>query len=209
MDKYTKIPIWENLRRIAKLKQFRKLVKTYFSGISYPNYGETLVSNKANEARPLINRMSSEISSIVSSSNESTKVIHYPAPAIGGFVTKIDLIENIFNLEDYDIEPDVIIDCIDKSIGVYEYNKTQSIFRTINPVYWFGRLFTFIATVPFRLLTSAGFQTQKVEHTFLGKFIGLFFQIVIALGALLTILQILGYNNLISFIRKVIDVNLR
>ena len=209
MNKYTKIPIWENLRRITRLEKFRKLVEIYFSGISYPGYGEIIVSDKANEVRPLINKMAAEASSIISASNESTKVIHYPAPAVGGFVTKIDLIENIFNLEGYDIEPNAVIDCIDKSIGVYEYNKTQSLLRTINPVYWFGRLFTFIATIPFRLLTSAGFQTQKVEHTFLGKFISLLFQIVIVMGAFLTILQILGYNDIISFIRKGIDVNLR
>lgn len=204
MENYNKIPIWENLNRITYLKKFRQLINDYFLGAQY-DYTGVRLDSKAEKARPEINKMSLRVSKYILKAGISTEITHFPAPAIGGYVTRIDLIFNLFNLPDYDVLPIEVIDLIDKAIGVYEEDKLSAFFRSINPLFWLKKLLAKIALAPFSLLSLAGFESEKIRKSLIGKLLSLLFQLVALIASIVTILQILGYNDAIKNLRSLID----
>lgn len=205
MNYYTQIPIWENLRRGSYLQEFRKLVTSYFENTSYDYLGGEEVDDKALKTRAEINKMSSLAGKFIQAAGISTKITHYPAPAVGGYVTNIDVIFNIFNLHNYDILPIHVIDDIDKAIGVYEADKSSAMVRTFNPFFWLGKLLSKISSIPFTLLKIAGFESEKIRKSLIGKLLSLLFQVVALIASIMTILQVLGYNETIKTLRGVLD----
>lgn len=102
---------------------------------------------------------------------QAANVIYTDPPAIGGRRSNLNLLDNIFNLQNYDIEPQIIIDFIDQAIGVYERDFTSSIIRTFNPLFWAGKVLEAIASVPFMVLGRLGLPQQKIESSPLGVII--------------------------------------
>jgi hypothetical protein len=115
------------------------------------------------------------------------------------------LIDNLFNLNNYHIAPISALDIVDKSLGIYRSDEISSVLRTINPFFWILQVFYWFGSIPFKLLANAGFNAEKIANTFGGKILKLLFEIIGILAAILTILQILGYSNLIQIIKERID----
>jgi|TARA_R100001143_G_scaffold63527_2_gene71384 hypothetical protein len=192
MKSYKKIPIWENSRRLNKLYNFRGLIIEYFNNSRLEWMAdERIEENDAREARVAINRSMDEVHAIILYSGISPSLIWTPPPAVGGYRQNIDLIQNVFNLHAFRIEPNNILDFIDRSIGVYESNRVPSIFRALNPFFYAGLLFDALVDIPFVFIGKLGVNKEKAESSVIGKTVkGALYLITVA-AAFLTILQLL------------------
>ena len=163
MRHYTKILIWENRKRLNKLIEFRELIIEYFN-----NHRNTVA---AHVARGNINRCMSKVHSIVLQSGISPVLTWRAPPIAGGYSAKIDLIINIFNLDDYFTEYDSVLDLIDRSIGIYESNAKSALTRTFNPFFYVGLVLDFISRLPFIALGKLGANQQRLEMSKFGRLI--------------------------------------
>lgn len=195
MKHYKRIFIWEDKKRIDILLNFRKLVIDYFNNIKRLGFGYRGVKeNKiSSQTRVEINQIINKVHSVIVASGINPSMYYSPPPAVGGLAGNIDLVQNIFNLYHFDIEPNFLLDFIDRSIGIYQENLAPSLLRTINPFYWMYLFLEFIAGLPFKLLGIAGFNQAKIEDALIGRFIKLIFALITVIASFLTILHLLGY----------------
>lgn len=164
-----------NYIAISELEDFKKLITEYFENISYSDLNpfEIFDTRETLKLREKINQQVARIQSILCDIGEEPSITYKAPPAIGSFVVKIKPFENVFHLAQYDIYPQALIDFLDNGIGRYKDDKVPSILRTFNPFYWLGRLLEAIASVPFYLIGSVGFDEKKISESFIGKLIKL------------------------------------
>lgn len=199
MNFYTKIPIWENKRRIKKLTEFRELVQTYFNNSRKDWRTENRIEEEeAQKARVEINLRLDEVHKLILMSGRNPSVTSLPPAATGGYITNIDLIYNIFVLDRHYRGPQsFIFDLIDRSIGIYQSNQFQAWVRTFNPIFYLEILLDGMASLPFILLGKIGFDQNRAEASFIGKVLkgsmyGILWLVSVPAG-LLTILYYLDY----------------
>jgi len=165
---------------------------------------DRIENDKAKQIRTEINRMINKVHKVVILTNVNPAVFYTPPPAIGGYATNVDLVINIFNLQRFQINPQSLIDCIDRAIGVYENDFIPSFLRTINPFYWFLCILDYIVSLPFALIGKLGFNQQKIETSFFGKLFKIIIQLILGTAAFLTILDKTGYlDHFIKLIKKI------
>jgi len=192
-NNYKKIPIWENRKRIKELIEFRTDIVTYFNNLeSYAIMG-VKENDIAKKIRAKINGKLDKIHSYFDDTEVYPTLIHRAPPAIGGYIESVDLLLNIFTLHQFpEINPKSIVDYIDRLIGVYKSDTVIAWFRTINPLWWLFLLIEFIASIPFKILESAGLNRAKIEGAILGKIFKAIFEITMWIAALLTIKHFLN-----------------
>jgi hypothetical protein len=194
MNYYKKILPWENSRRLEKLVEFRCMVIGYFNSSRFEWMADGRIeSPEAQETRVKINRMMDEVHNIFLYAGINPSIRHTPPPAIGGYIQSIDLVQNIFNLDRFQITPPTLLDFIDRTIGVYENNKRPAVLRVINPFFYIGIIFDWVARLPFMLIGRAGFNRQKAEGSLIGHAIKGSIYIITVLASLLTVLHLLDY----------------
>src|SRR6266487_876815 len=97
---YTRIPIWENRRRVAVLKRFRQLVADYEANIEFPSWMAGTTEPHENEhatmARTDINFLLEDVHRIIYAASLRPVVTWTPPPAIGGYVQQVSIFENLF-----------------------------------------------------------------------------------------------------------------
>jgi len=195
MKQYKKIPIWENLRRTNFLIEFSNLVVEYINKDKF--VGDDSSSPKYEEVQKIrkkINLKSNEARSIILSSGITLGITQTEPSAIGGRAFHYDLINDIFFLlEQPFFDYRAITDCLERSIGIYEADKTNAFWRTRNPFYWLISILEFIISIPFKILGYAGLDQEKIESSFLGKLIKAIFYLITVFAALLIILEKLGF----------------
>ena len=188
---YTKILVWENERRLNKLIEFRQLVIEYFNN-SRPTGWENssrIEEDAAREARFKINLVRDELHSIILNSG-IIPILSWTAPAaIGGYVREIDLIENIFNLNGLQIEPNHVLDCIDRAVGKYDSNRKSAFVRMFNPFFYLGLVLYVISVLPFIAIGKLGFNQYKAERSVIGKLVKGVLYLIPVVAACLAILQ--------------------
>lgn len=194
MKYYKKILVWENNRRIEKLVEFRNLVIEYFNN----SRAEWMVDGRIEEeaarvARVKINRIMDETHDIILNSGINPMITWTPPPAVGGYVRNVDLIQNVFNLHGLSIGPDVVMDFLERSIGIYESNHKPSLIRTFNPFFYIGLAFDAISELPFIAIGKLGFNRQKVESSVIGRMFKGILYLITVIATFLTILQLLDY----------------
>ncbi|MCB5235043.1 MAG: hypothetical protein LHW60_07385 [Candidatus Cloacimonetes bacterium] len=146
---YKHITCFQNKKRSEFLKQYRDFVLDYFDNIG--DYMDGRFENeRARQLRSIINHDMEKAVQIVRAANLTN---HYEAHDryIGMYV--YDIVGNLFDLP-VGISYMIVIDLFNNAIGVYENDRTRSILRTINPVFYVDHLFRFIASVvlyPIRL----------------------------------------------------------
>jgi len=160
---------WQNLLRQQALKNYRQQVERYFELVDYDIDRNIIDTAESKRVRQFLNREAEKILTIFKDVNFSVNVVHTPPPAIGGLVQRINLIDNLFNLQHYDIEPQALIDMIDQVLGVYERDFVMSVVRTFNPLYWLGKVLEIMASLPFYILGRLGFERNKLERSSTGK----------------------------------------
>ena len=126
--------------------------------------------NKNTENKPVqitstdINLALVEIHHIITSSGISTKFIYTAPPFLGGRSTKFDLIFDMFNLYEFGIPPQKVVDIIEISIGVYESNRTKSISRMFNPFFWLGWVADAISEVLFDVMENSVLAARMLKN---------------------------------------------
>lgn len=193
MKPYKKIFIWENIKRTNELISFRDLIVQYFGNAPYSWKVDGRIENdKAVKIRNQINLVISKIRSYIKAADVQSVQFYTPAPLIGGFSGRIDILSNIFK-ENLGINHKEQLDIIDRAMGVYLNDKVNSWIRTFNPFFWIYLILDFLVTLPFKLLGLAGFNQVRIENSLLGKIFKIIFSVISVGAAFLTILEKLGY----------------
>lgn len=194
MRHYTKILIWENNRRLNKLIEFRKLIFAYFdnSRVEWITDGR-IEEIAAHEARVKINRAMREISSMIFQSGMAPTLHWIPPATVRAHVVNVNLIENIFRLDELFIDPRHVLDIIDRSIGIYDSNAKWARIKIFNPLFYIGLVLDFISDLPFIALGKLGFNRQKARSSAIGRIVKGVLYLITILAAFLTTLHHLGY----------------
>lgn len=205
MRHYTKILIGENKRRLNKLREFRSLMIRYFNNSQVGLGGGRVEGSAAKEARREINRLKDEIHSIILNSGIDPGFSWTPPSAVRGDETKIDLIEEIFNLDQFDIGPNNLLACIDRAIGKYDSSRKSAFVRTFNPFFYLGRVLDAITDLPFIIIGILGFNRQKIKTSAVGRLVKGILYLIIIVAVLLTILHLLDFVEPIKqFLHKLL-----
>ncbi len=171
--------IFDNNNSRKSLELFKKLITKYFSTVEYAEFSPDLIDNdKSLPIRDQINKNAGKVKQLLMDADIYPSVTYCPPPAIGGPVVHIDMMENIFNLSRYEIEYQALIDMVDRAYGNYESDIPMAILRTVNPFYWLGKILELIASIPFQLLGSVGFNRKQLEFSFVGKLVKLIIKVV-------------------------------
>ena len=206
MRYHTKILVWENARRLNKLIEFRELAIEYFNNSRPAGWGNSsrIEEAPAREARFKINLVIDEVHSIILTSG-IIPTLSWTAPAaIGSYAREIDLIANIFNLNGLQIEPNYVLDFIDRVIGKYESNHESALVRTFNPFFYLGWFLDVISDLPFVVVGKFGFDRGKMKTSLIGRFVkGIMF-----LAPFLAILHYLDFLEPVKqFAHKLLGFN--
>ena len=205
MRYYTKILIWENKRRLNKLREFRSLVIRYFNNSRVNLGGGRVEEGIAKEARLEINRLKDEIHSIILNSEINPSFSWTRPAAAGGDETEIDLIEEIFDLDQFDIGPNNVLNCIDRAIEKYDSNRRSAFIRTLNPSFYLGRALDTISDLPFIVIGIFGFNRQKMKMSGVGRLVKRILYLIIIVAAILAILHLLDFVEPIKqFLHKLL-----
>ena len=206
MRYYTKILIWENKRRLNKLREFRPLMIRYFNNSQVGFGGGRVEESAAKEARREINLLRGEIHSIILNSGIDPSFSWTPPAAVGDDETEIDLIEDIFNLDQFDIGPNNLLDLIDRAIGIYDANRKSAFVRTFNPFFYLGLVLDTISDLPFIAIGILGFNRQKIKTSAIGRLVKGILYLAIIVAAVLTILHLLDFVEPIKqFVHKLLE----
>ena len=211
----TDLPIWECLYRIHVLNKFISYLNIYsrhseFSGRR--RRGPSFPSDEdGNQARRSINRLTPKVSRYMNESGTYPIINYSEPPAVGGRVfSNIDVMQNIFNLSDFGLPLSMVIDYVEKTIGYYQDDLVKSFFRTINPFWWLWKLAVFIVRIPFGIIKLAGYNSEKLEMSSVGKqykSIGSLTVFVVGLVAFLSnIVQILDSFGMIQAVKDLFKI---
>ncbi len=199
MRHYTRILIWENKRRLNELREFRSFMIRYFNNSRVGFGGGRVEESAAKEARREINRLRDEIHSIILNSGIDPIFSWTPPSAVGGDETEIDLIEDIFDLDQFDIGANNVLGIIDRAIGEYDSNRKSAFIRTFNPFFYLGRALDVITDLPFIITRILGFNREKIKASTIGRLVKGILYLIIIVAALLTILHLF---NLVEPIKQ-------
>ena len=206
MRHYTKILIWENKRRIKKLREFRNLMIRYFNNSQVGLGGGRVEEDAAQEAKSKINLLIAEVHSIILNSGVNPVLSWTPPAGLGDHAVEVDLIENIFDLDLFDIGPSNLLAVIDEVIEKYDSNRKAVFVRTCNPFLYLGWMLDIISDLPFIVMGIFGFNQQKIKMSTIGRLIkGALYLITVI--AFLAILHLLGFLEPVTqHIRKLLGL---
>ena len=204
MTAWNKITCWENKRRVEFLRTFRSTVVTYFNHCHSHDL-DWHEDKPTEKARQNINVMLAKAEEVVHSSGVSSVYDLVPLPARnGGAAGTVDVLSAIFSIQQFHSSRQPVTDVIDRAIGVYYSDRRRAQIRTFNPFFWLGRFLSLVASLPFKLLGSVGFNQEKLETSRIGRFVKEVFQIVIAIASLLYIAQFLGEREaVLSWLKSI------
>jgi len=103
------------------LAAFAKLIETYDEDVHGDSMGGVYEGPKAKELRPQINHMLPAVEDVFAFVGINPVFIWTPPPMIGGSDRRIDLLTNIFGLHNYDLEMQLLLDCVQRAIGLLEH----------------------------------------------------------------------------------------
>ena len=205
MRYYTKILIWENKRRLNKLREFRSFMIRYFNNSRVGLGGGRVEESAAKEARREINRLRDEMHSIILNSGIDPVFSWTPPSAVGGDETEIDLIEEIFDLDQFDIGPNNVLGLIDRAIGEYDSNRKSAFVRTLNPFFYIGRALDAITDLPFIIIGILGFNRQRMKASVVGRLVKGILYIILIVAGVLAVLHLLDFVEPIKqFVHKLL-----
>jgi hypothetical protein len=196
MNRYMRILVWENSRRLNELHEFAKDLVTYSNNVTYSRMGGGVTEKPdAVKARIHLNKRLDEVRKIVAAAGLNTSYTWSPPPINGGYQRDIDLFLNLFNLAQFQIGFDTVGDLLARAHGVYERNHRAALLRTFNPLTYLGFLVEWIASLPFRLLSRAGFNVARAEQSLLGRATKFLIEILVVLASVATVLEFIGWTD--------------
>ncbi len=101
----------------------------------------------------------------------STSILSIPPLSTGGAVLPVNIYESILNDNSYgrQINNQMIMDTINKTIGQIETQNRKDLVNIFNPFFWFRVLFVKIIRIPFSVLSISGFNIENIESHFISK----------------------------------------
>lgn len=199
MRYYKKIAIWDNLRRVKLLREFREFVVAYFNNLDYSSsILEVHESEKAKQMRIELNMRLYKMHSAITLAGVNTTIYYSPPPVTGGSAVSIDLVGNIFDLCRFQIDPRNLLDIIERAIGIYTNDRRNALLRTINPLFWIDLILDYIVSLPFEVIGKIGFDQKKIESSTLGKIIKGIIYLFMLLAAIMTVWE--NIDDLEAFI---------
>ena len=209
MTNYNKKTIFENRSRASRLIEFREKIIAYFNANPPSVYlSENHDNAESSRIRFEINTVMDDSRAIIGSTGV-IPILHWsPAPAVGGYRQDVDLVINMFHLDQYQIPPSQLLDQIERAIGKLNNDSTSAFIRTLNPFFWIDRILRYVARSPFNILRSAGINADKIESSLIGKIGKLVTYVLTLLIMILTILQLTGLlDNFNTRIREIVKKN--
>lgn len=192
-----KLSIYSVKKRIHVLEKFLELSRNYFGSLQGSSLGGSSETSASLAYRSQLNELIGNVEFYVSESDTTDTYLYRAAPVAGGHTQNVPLIQNIFSLNSNQISPLVLFDVLERSIADYCNDINYAWIRTFNPIYWIGVFIHYLASFPFKLLTSSGFNGEKAKNSLLGKVIMLLINVV---GALITGLS--GLMTILAAINK-------
>jgi len=197
------LTIFSVKKRIKTLEEFKVLVIKYFKSRK-SHIGEVYETEESLKYRSEINLLVSKIEQYVFDADISDEYFYTPPPVVGGYAHRLKLLPNIFNLTAFQISLHQVTDILERASAQYQDDITHAKIRTFNPFFWFWLIILKISSIPFALLSSAGFDGDKVRNSFVGKILKLIIESVAVTSGLVTILSGLGImEKLISVLKRV------
>ena len=194
LNRYKDTTFWENQRRLRELNNFHSNVISYFDG---PNGTSAIArqneGGESGKCRQDINLSIIEVRDIVKASGVADMVAWTPPPAIGGNTQRVGLFDDLFYLKQYEIPASSVVDVLERSIGVYIADQRNSLWRTLNPVWWIFKAVKWLSRIPFILIDAAGFDADRAEHSVPGRLFKMATASIMVAAALLTILDLIGW----------------
>ena len=207
------LPLWGCLNRIRVLQEFNQQVETYLNDSQESQYSEYRKTRSKHvntkKVREQINRMLPKASRFLREAGTYPIITVREPPFVGGRIWNIDVAENIFNLENWELSPQAITDSVQRAIGYYQDDLLNSFFRTINPFWWLMRLIAALIRIPFGILAWAGYDAGKFEESSPGKLYKAVAGFVVFVGFLASVAQILDSLGLIQPLRDVVQQMLK
>jgi hypothetical protein len=190
---------WESKRRLGELSKFRALVRAYFDDTAFDTRGRRRAMTDLRERRKTINASLPEAVRSCYRVGQSVSV-QYIHPHYGA--GSVNVIENIFSLDEKRIPVAMVFDYLDRTIGEYERVTAKLKKQSWNPFYWLRLGFLALIGFPFRILGAAGFDSRAIEQSLPGKVVKSVVGLVVFLSALLQAIYYLGlptgWHNLVS-----------
>jgi hypothetical protein len=200
-----KLTIFTVKRRIEILERFLLLSHEYFNSLVGSSFGESAETNTSLAIRSQLNGLVGKVEFFVSESDTTDNFHYRAAPVAGGYQQNVPLIQNIFALQTNRISPLILFDTIERAITDYKDDITYAWIRTFNPVYWISVLIHRLIDLPFKLLSSSGFDGARVQHSLVGKIISLILNFIFSsIAALSGIATILASINKIDWALSII-----
>ena len=146
------------------------------------------------------------VHAIMNAAQTNPYIVYTPAPIVGGYIQNINVILNYDNLSHYNIPEEKVFDFLYITLGKYRDDYTKSVIRTYNPLFWIGCILDYIISLPFFLLGWIGVNKEKIEYSFLGRFIKGICKLIVVIGVIFGILEHLGYMEPVkNFVNKQVD----
>ena len=165
----------------------------YFNNSRVGLGGGRVEEDAAKEARRDLNRLREDVRSIILNSGIDPSFSWTRPTAAGGDETDIDLIEDILNLDQFDIGPNNVLDLIDRAIGQHESNRKFASIRTFNPFFYIGVVLDTISDLPFIVIGLFGFDREKIRTSAIGRPIKAILYLTTIIAVLLAILHVSGF----------------
>jgi|ERR1043166_6927848 hypothetical protein len=186
-------------KELGELHEFRDLVSNYFCSQdrSYrlrqaseeAMYGGYLSVEERNQLpidleneqqelgylRTRIARTSPRINNLVRARRIPASIQSFPAPAIGGPILNVNIFDSLLHDPTINrglgggVPRQMVVDVIDRAIGVSENRCADEWKHLVNPFYWLKVVFLFVLRLPANLIQLSGFDVSKFEEHFWGK----------------------------------------
>jgi hypothetical protein len=189
---YSRIASFENARRIQLLTRYRNDVVEYFTKVRNQDRGDD-ASTARESSRSRINMVTDEVADAIHAAGVPTVMTVTPPPIVGGYVREVELVHNIFLIDDMKLSPRILVDMVERAIGVYTRNERAARVRLFNPFFYLGLTLDAVARSPFALATRLGLPGQRLQNSVLGLLVRGFVYLATAAASVLAILQFLGY----------------
>jgi hypothetical protein len=193
--KYSKVPIWENKRRIAVLRRFIDTFNTYHGMNRHAHsWGNQLSTDQLE----LLSTQRTSLTQAIPEVHSITRLANVAMIAGHRYSGPVNILENAPNLDDLSIEPGLLIDQINQAIGTYLVDQSRSWVRTFSPIFWIARSIEWIAQFPAWFLSVIfGIEQGKVARSIPGRIAtGLFGIICTLIGALAGLFYVLEWFGL-------------
>lgn len=164
------------------------------------NTGRRIETEESRPVRDLINLEMGQTITSCDLIGHSLSIIYIPPPMLRRPASHINLVADIFQLNQLRIPLSKVVDALDRAIGDYDRMSKKLYRQLFNPFYWVGVFLSTILGAPFRLLTLAGFNGAAAEKSLLGKSLKAFAGVVAVAAGILQIASSLGYQTSLAHI---------